>query len=208
MTRPKKRQREIEQTQAHILKAAARVFARKGYANSSMQEIAEEAEYSAPSLYSYFEGKQAILDKLISMIVEESKDLFNLTFPAGLTLRQKLEMLVRYQNDWVEHHRDSFLFLIRMGPPPSNEKEPPPDITEAYVVQLAAWFKEHDVDHELGGHSTEMVAYVLWGVRHAYFFRWLWKGASTPINDSIEEVLDLFFHGVFAKPVGGSNGSV
>lgn len=42
----------------HLLEAAARVFARKGYAGASVDDIAEEAGFTAGALYSSFGSKE------------------------------------------------------------------------------------------------------------------------------------------------------
>jgi AcrR family transcriptional regulator len=56
-----RRQRRINRRRQRILEAAARVFARKGYANSTTREVAEEADVAEGTLYNYFSGKRDIL---------------------------------------------------------------------------------------------------------------------------------------------------
>ena len=53
-------------TRERLLDAAARTFARKGYAGASVEEIAESAGYSIGALYSNFGGKQELFLELIS----------------------------------------------------------------------------------------------------------------------------------------------
>lgn len=45
------------QTRARLVKAAAKVFARRGFQAASVEEIAEEAGYSHGAVYSNFDGK-------------------------------------------------------------------------------------------------------------------------------------------------------
>ncbi|MEU6711289.1 TetR/AcrR family transcriptional regulator [Nonomuraea sp. NPDC046802] len=61
--RPRKtpRQQRAWETRGRILEAAARVFARHGYASGTTDRIAEEAGLSIGSLYQYFPNKDAIL---------------------------------------------------------------------------------------------------------------------------------------------------
>jgi AcrR family transcriptional regulator len=60
-TRTGRRSRRIERRRKEILRAAARVFAAKGYASATTREIAEAADVAEGTLYNYFDGKRAIL---------------------------------------------------------------------------------------------------------------------------------------------------
>lgn len=53
--------RRSETRRLEILRAAARVFRRRGIAAAGMREIAEEADLSSGNLYYYFGGKDEIL---------------------------------------------------------------------------------------------------------------------------------------------------
>jgi AcrR family transcriptional regulator len=53
-------------TREQLLDAAARVFAQKGYAGASVDEIAEAAGYSTGALYSNFDSKEKLFLELMS----------------------------------------------------------------------------------------------------------------------------------------------
>ena len=53
-------------TRERLLDAAARTFARKGYAGATVEEIAEAAGYTIGALYAHFGGKQEIFLELMS----------------------------------------------------------------------------------------------------------------------------------------------
>ena len=54
----------------HIMNAALKVIARDGYANSRLEDIAEEAGFSKASIYHYFPDKEALF---IHIIIREQK---------------------------------------------------------------------------------------------------------------------------------------
>ena len=65
--------RELEKAEHRqlVLEAAEAVFARKGYHEATVQEIAEGAEFSVGSIYNMFQSKTDILAELIAMRTEE-----------------------------------------------------------------------------------------------------------------------------------------
>jgi AcrR family transcriptional regulator len=48
-------------TRGRILTVAVRLFAQRGYAGTSMRDIAAESQIRAASIYEYFDGKDALL---------------------------------------------------------------------------------------------------------------------------------------------------
>lgn len=63
--KPEPKRRNLEQTRARILAAAADVFTRSGYANAGLREIAVQAQV-APSLVSrYFGSKAALFEEAL-----------------------------------------------------------------------------------------------------------------------------------------------
>lgn len=56
-----------EVSRAKILDAAARIFRDKGYAATTLSEIAEAADMKAGSLYYYFDRKEEILEEVLDM---------------------------------------------------------------------------------------------------------------------------------------------
>lgn len=56
-----RRDRRIERKRLEIMNAAARVFARGGYAGATTRDIAQEADIGEGTLYNYFPSKRDIL---------------------------------------------------------------------------------------------------------------------------------------------------
>jgi AcrR family transcriptional regulator len=54
-----------------ILQHARHLFANKGYAETSMEDIAQACHMQKASLYHYFESKQQILQKMVDLEVEQ-----------------------------------------------------------------------------------------------------------------------------------------
>jgi AcrR family transcriptional regulator len=56
-----------------IIQAALKVFSKKGYHNSKMDEIAEEAALSKPTLYKYVQSKEDILKTISESSIKSTK---------------------------------------------------------------------------------------------------------------------------------------
>jgi AcrR family transcriptional regulator len=73
--RPRKRplQARSQRTVDAVLKAAAQVFSRRGYAGATTNHIAEQAGVSIGSLYEYFPSKDALLVALVDQHMREGE---------------------------------------------------------------------------------------------------------------------------------------
>lgn len=58
-------------TAATILRAASAVFVRNGYANTTIADIAEEAEITRPTVYAYYDSKEDVFRQLAEQVRQE-----------------------------------------------------------------------------------------------------------------------------------------
>ncbi|UCH11121.1 MAG: helix-turn-helix transcriptional regulator, partial [Fidelibacterota bacterium] len=66
-----RQQREKQERMAAILAAAKQLFARKGYQETSMSDIAEACELGKATLYYYFPTKEDIYQEIILTTTRE-----------------------------------------------------------------------------------------------------------------------------------------
>ena len=59
---------------ARILDAAQRVFLKRGYQSASIDEIAEVAPASKPTIYAHFEGKEALFEAVVAHVLDGLTD--------------------------------------------------------------------------------------------------------------------------------------
>jgi len=73
-----RKQRETELRKQIILEAAEKLFLSNGYENTTMDDIANDAEFSKGTLYNYFKSKEelylAISTKAYEIIIDTTKD--------------------------------------------------------------------------------------------------------------------------------------
>ncbi|RKY57461.1 MAG: TetR/AcrR family transcriptional regulator, partial [Candidatus Latescibacterota bacterium] len=90
-----RREREREAHRREILEAAGRVFARKGFAGATMDEIAQEAEFSKAALYLYFKNKEDLFLSLIHEKLDSLGKKLREVASADVPPDVKIENLVR-----------------------------------------------------------------------------------------------------------------
>jgi AcrR family transcriptional regulator len=111
--RPRKepRQARSQDTVQAIVRAAAQVFAARGYAASTTNHIAERAGVSIGSLYEYFPNKDALLVALMERHVRDGEAIIaGVQIPLDSDLAGAVRQFVRAMVEF--HARDSALHRV------------------------------------------------------------------------------------------------
>src|SRR5438093_736449 len=99
-------------TQADLIEAAARIFARRGYERASIVEIADEAGYSHGAVYSNFESKEDLLLALYEHWVARRVAEIDATWSAQGTLAERARAAA---DEWMRRlESDPAPFLLRL----------------------------------------------------------------------------------------------
>jgi AcrR family transcriptional regulator len=101
-----------------MLDAARSVFAEKGYADATLDEIADRAEFGKGTLYNYFEGgKEDLLFAVFEDIIGEMETLIETVFQDSLdgntALRDAFHTFVERHFELIRDQQDLFLILVR-----------------------------------------------------------------------------------------------
>jgi len=122
-----RREREKAHRRQDILTAAERVFAIHGFDAATIEQIAQEAEYAAGTIYLYFKDKHALYAALIasklSSMVDQVEKAAQEAAPADPA--NGLRNAIRAQFEFHDHNREFFEVLMRhhKGPPPAGTRD-------------------------------------------------------------------------------------
>lgn len=83
-----------ERRKQELLKIAYRMFIEKGYENTSIDEIIAEAGIAKGTYYYYFESKEATLEAVIEMMIEEEVGRAKAVLETSLPVPQKLVSVI------------------------------------------------------------------------------------------------------------------
>ena len=159
-----------------IRKAAISVFSRRGYHDSKMEDVAQEAGVGKGTVYLYFPGKQALLEDIfrytIGLYVEAVDDIRD----EGCSLRQQLEGIVGHVLGMVSGNQQAAGFLLEGATGMSNEfKAWVIGVKRLLMDRFVAMLKDaeengeiHKVDGEVWAHLitggiNSLITTILWG---------------------------------------------
>ena len=181
-----------------ILRAATRVFARNGYFNSKVADIAREADVADGTVYLYFKSKEEILHSIFDQNMAEAVS-------AGRVLIEKIS------DPREKLRRIAMLHLERLGADP--------DLAVVFQVELrgstkfmrefsAAGFAEYlgllRQTFEAGQRSgvfrkelkAKLVSKILFGALDEMATNWIISKRNYKLEPMAEVVMDVFLNGV------------
>ncbi len=124
----KRKQREKEARREEILDAAAVIFSRKGYAATTLDQIAAEAELAKGTLYNYYKDKQDLVMSLVIRGDLHIKDSLRDSIKEGARDKDDLQRFVNrifgnLVGELVEHRYLFWLFLDAIGQMSRDQRE-------------------------------------------------------------------------------------
>ncbi|RZL35063.1 MAG: TetR/AcrR family transcriptional regulator [Rubrivivax sp.] len=194
---PRKRAPTFDAQRADILTAAASLFADQGFSATSMNQVAEACGVAKPTLYHYFQDKQALLAQIcdshvhaLLTLVEEVKAQ---QLPPDAQLRTLIERFTRaYAGAQAQHQvlTSEIKFLAR------PERERLLDIERRVVDEFAAALSQ--VRPELqDARLHKPLTMLLFGMIN-WTFTWLRPDGELSHDALAALVSDLFFGGLGA----------
>jgi len=195
-----RKERERQAHREEILRAAEKVFAEKGFFQTTMSEIAQGAEFGTGTLYKFFRSKEELYFTLIDEKTEEINRLVNAELSRGTSIRERIENVLTLEFQFIEQNRDFFRIYIseRSRFEWTVKDELGKKIHEkmvAYIHLLARVLKEGVDGGELRPMEPLDMAHALTGMVNSYFFEWLISPQPYPLITKSKTVLEIFLRG-------------
>lgn len=97
-----------------ILDCALELFQARGYDSVGVQEIAEKAGVTKPTLYYYFGNKQGLLSTLLNVKYGEMREAVFGNLESSKDIRQRLYQVAEAYLDYAQTNRKSYLLIMAM----------------------------------------------------------------------------------------------
>lgn len=191
-----RRERKKRATRSKILSSARRLFEKKGYEETSIEEITELSDVSKGTFFNYFSSKESLL---FGIAEEEVSDIFymmeNTSFSSNNILEKIESILERLLIDSIPYlhltGRVVFMTII------SYEKEESPfsRIRKALEELIE---EAQDLNIIKKDYSEKDIATILMGTYYGVIFKWFEEGGSPGTVDELRRVLKVIFNGIIA----------
>lgn len=195
-----KRAMAISDKRGAILRAAIRVFARNGYFNSKVADIAREAGVADGTVYLYFKSKEEILHSIFDRSVEEALDAARKRVEEIGDPREKLRQIALLHLERLGADRDlAVVFQVELrGSTKFMEEFSAAGFAE-YLALIRSTFEE---GQRAGMFRAELnarvVAKILFGALDEMATNWILSKRRYKLAPMADQVLDIFLNGVRA----------
>lgn len=195
-------QSKAEARKEQILKAAERIFARKGFHDSTIAEVAKEARVSEGTIYEYFTTKERLLfsipEAFTSKVHEQSKFQLELIRGAANRLRATIYL---YLHIWQEYPDYAVINLLILK---GNENF---HQTEGYRLIRKGFHRTTRIIQEgisSGEFRSDLDPYVirsvLMGAVDHVATNWLLSDRKHNLLDLVDPIMDLVMTGLCKDP--------
>lgn len=198
MARPKKSPILEEYRLQSIRDAAARVVARDGFEEATMQAIADEAGLAKGTIYLYFKDRDALIESIgqnaFEGLLVRVKALLGKKAPFAEVLRELVELDLRFFDENTELLR-VYHEMVERSRGSRKHRECSPTFNE-YIATLTRFIERAMKRREVRRRDPERLALFIAEGIVSILVRRLSEASPPPIEDDIDLIAGTILHGV------------
>lgn len=203
-----RKEREKLQRKKEILAAAANLFARKGYRETTLEDIAAEAEFGIGTLYNYFASKEDIFKSILKQQFEEGIERISEYEATTGTFKEFMLEYVSGQFNYLQQNMNGIKLVIAfytsMYDHPISKNDPELTALQNRHDQIMNRRIEKGInDKEIKAYSPDMIRRYLDGFLFPYFAQLLIEEKESIPNPKahIDFIMDVLMGGIqYDKP--------
>mgnify|MGYP000604341506 FL=1 len=189
-------------TRERILLEAARLFRHRGYAATTLREVADASGIKAGSIYYHFESKEQILGEVLDKGIQVVADAVHArvdALPATATARERVAAAIEGHLWGLLHHGDFTSANIRIyGQVPTAAKNRHRAVRRAYADYWDRLLEDALKRGELRpDSSTTMIRLFVIGALN-WTVEW-YNPQKGSFQDFVTQVNDIVFDGIFRR---------
>jgi AcrR family transcriptional regulator len=195
--------RRVREKIAHrqeILEAAKRLFARKGFHAATVDEIAQEADFSKGAMYVHFANKEDLFLSLIQEKTEELGERLEEVVHSTDDLENKVRTFVKTYLDAFDEDKEFFQIIAAERPRLTAQTQDRLQLRlrERYLETLRLvdeMMQEGIHQGRLRQTEPRFLGITLLGIIHSFTAQWLLLGRKDPLSRMESLIVELFLGG-------------
>ena len=184
---PDQNQEIRKESRQQIKDAAFELFAKRGYANTSISAIAQKADISKGLIYHYFDSKEAILDAIFHQWVEATD--YIMEFSDDLSANQKLRQMINELFTFIKENPESSRLLTVLALQPDAIAALKSQVKQVTLKQIEFGMS---ILEELDYRNPETEAYFLGAKLDGITLGYLTLGDDYPLEAMKQKLLEEY----------------
>lgn len=181
-----------------VLDAAAELFARNGFAATSIREVAARAKLTKAGLYYHIREKEDLLERICTFSIETILAGARQALGEATTPRARLAALIRNHADFFQAHPDNLIVLNRDRQAlPPVERARVADLERAYLDVIRGVIADGQRTGAFRAVDPSVAAFTLLGALNT-LDRWYDPGGAVPPDALVAEIETILCDGLTA----------
>ena len=166
---------KAEETRNRILDTALRLFRERGFAQTTMREIAAEAGVATGAAYYYFRSKEELVMAFYLRTADEAREEFEKAIASTKNLKSRVRALIEIQLAHFADHRSLLTALLKSGVDPRDPLSPFGAETRGVREASIRWFARavEGSDARLPKDIAPHVPRLLWLYQMGLIYFWI-----------------------------------
>jgi len=187
-----------EEKRKNILVSATKVFAEKGFADTKIQDIANECGVAHGTIYLYFKSKDNLFMSIFQENLGELIAYISSEIQKETSSEDKFRRMISLQLEIIESNPDLTKLILIEFPRTGNFLENGNiDMLSDYIDMIGDLLDEGIKEGTFStGIRTEIVATMIYASMQGVATRWLLDGMSYGLKEIEEQVADFLLKGL------------
>ncbi|MCP2519486.1 TetR/AcrR family transcriptional regulator [Candidatus Aminicenantes bacterium AC-335-K20] len=206
MNREERKQREELMKKGDILEAAKKLFAKKGFSLTTVDEIARESAFSKATIYHYFRSKGEIFMEIIRKEYEKFMEKLESIIKSEMGFEEKMKKIISH---WLEAHDLNRNFISIFFSPEERQKIQREigknfmnlmiEERNKYRKLIGRIFLDGIKKGRLKKFDVNDLITALNGIIHAYAVRKIIEKDKSDLKEKTDTIYQIFLNGILAK---------
>lgn len=176
-------------SQENIEAAAFELFSQRGYANTSISQIAKKAGVSKGLLYNYYDSKVELLLRIIEQAIEQGEQAMSTFFQEGLPAQEKLRLIVEGSIEMVRANPEYWKFMTSLALQTDVAQQIEPLVKKKTDMALKSAIP---IFEELGYADAKREAYALGAQLDGLMIHYISLGECYPLEEMKDYLLKKY----------------